>query len=93
MGEIRPNRFPQGTLKRGQVPAVKKRLAHHIHKAPVADVVFTDTPVSYEKVFAYGQAFVCYRSRYGHVACLKSRKEAGNAFRRPCADVSCSHRR
>ena len=88
-GGVRPNRFPQGTLKRGQVPAVKKRLVHHLHKASVAEVVFTDTFMSDDKVFAYGQAFVCYRSRYGHVVCLKSRKEVGRAFRRFCADVFC----
>lgn len=92
-GGVRPNRFPQGTLKRGQVPAVKKRLVHHLHKASVAEVVFTDTFMSNDKVFARGQAsgqaFVCCRSRYGHVVCLKSRKEVGRAFRRFCADVFC----
>ena len=88
-GGVRPNRFPQGTLKRGQVPAVKKRLVHHLHTASVAEVVFTDTFMSDDKVFAHGQAFVCYRSRYGHVVCLKSRKEVGRAFRRFCADVFC----
>lgn len=86
-GGVRANRFPQGTLKRGQVPAVKKRLVHHLHQAAVAEVVFTDTFMSGDKAYAYGQAFVCYRSRYGFVVVMKSRRQAGAAFRQLCADV------
>ena len=66
-GVVRANRFPQGTLKRGQVPAVKKRLVHHLHQAGVAEVVFTDTFASGGGDYQYGQAFVDYRSRYGCV--------------------------
>jgi hypothetical protein len=86
-GTLKANRFPQGNLKRGQVPAVKKRLVHHLHQASVAEVVFTDTFQSDDAKYAYGQAFVCYRSRFGHVVCIKSRREVGKAFRRFCADV------
>ena len=86
-GTLKANRFPQGNLKRGQVPAVKKHLVHHLHQASVAEVVFTDTFQSDDAKYAYGQAFVCYRSRFGHVVCIKSRREVGKAFRRFCADV------
>lgn len=86
-GGVRANRFPQGTLKRGQVPAVKKRLVHHLHQASVAEVVFTDTFMSGDSAYAYGQAFVCYRSRYGFVVIMKSRRQAGAAFRQFCADI------
>jgi hypothetical protein len=86
-GGVRSNRFPQGTLKRGQVPAVKKRLVHHLHQAAVAEVVFTDTFMSGDSAYAYGQAFVCYRSRYGFVVVMQSRRQAGAAFRQFCADV------
>jgi hypothetical protein len=67
---------------------VKKRLVHHLHQASVAEVVFTDTfHQSDDAKHAYGKAFVCYRSRFGHVVCIKSRREVGKAFRRFCADV------
>ena len=86
-GDVRANRFPQGTLTRGQVPAVKKRLVHHLHQAATAEVVFTDAFESGGGDYKHGQAFVCYRSRFGHVVAIKSRRQAGRALRLFCANV------
>ena len=87
-GGVRANRFPQGTLKRGQVPAVKKRLVHHLHQASGGRGGFyRHFHVRRQRTRAYGQAFVCYRSRYGFVVIMKSRRQAGAAFRQFCADV------
>ena len=66
-GSVQPNRFPQGTLQRGKTPKVSKGIVHHLHEASVAECVYTDTFETDDVKYRYGQAFVCYKSRYGAV--------------------------
>ena len=48
-------------------PYIYKGQLQGLHKARVAEVVFTDTFEVEDQIFKYGQAFVCYRSRYGRI--------------------------
>ena len=85
-GEVRPNRFPQGTLERRNTPVVSKSKVHHLHEASIAECVYTDTFVTDDVAYQYGQAYVCYKSRFGVVFPLQSRTEIPNSFLRFCAD-------
>ena len=58
---VRANLFPQGNMKSNR-PYIYKGQLQRLHKASVAEVVFTDTFEVEDQVFKYGQAFVCYRS-------------------------------
>ena len=85
-GVVRPNRFPQGTMERRNTPIVSKSRVHHLHEASIAECVYTDTFATDDEVYRYGQAFVCYKSRFGVVIPLQSRTEVPDAFLRFCAD-------
>ena len=82
---IRANLFPQGNMKSNR-PYIYKGQLQRLHKASVAEVVFTDTFEVDDQIFKYGQAFVCYRSRYGRIYPIRSRTDVGRAFARFCAD-------
>jgi hypothetical protein len=86
-GTVTPNRFPQGTMQKGKTPRVSKNLVHHLHEATVAECVYTDTFETDDESYRYGQAFVCYKSRYGAVFPLKSRTQVVESFLQFCADV------
>ena len=86
-GVVQPNRFPQGTLTRNKTPRVFKNIVHHLHEASVAECVYTDTFETDDVAFHHGQAFVCYKSRFGAVFPIQSRKMVVQAFRQFCADV------
>ena len=84
---VRANRFPQATMRKGKIPKVSKGIVRNLHQAAVAEVVFCDTFETSDTQFRYGQAFVGYRSRYGQVYPLQSRKLIGRSFRRFCSEV------
>jgi len=65
---------------------VSKSRVHHLHEASIAECVYTDTFVTDDVAYRYGQAFVCYKSRFGVVFPLQSRTEVPSAFLRFCAD-------
>jgi hypothetical protein len=76
-GRVQTLNFPQGKFAQGKTPKVAKGKVHHLHRAQICEVVFMDTFESADHRFRYGQAFVDYRSRYGDVIPLRSRKEVG----------------
>ena len=82
---IRANLFPQGNMKSNR-PYIYKGQVQRLHKAGIAEAVFTDTFEVDDIAFRYGQAFVCYRSRYGRIYPIRSRTEVGRAFSRFCSD-------
>ena len=84
---VPPHNFPQGRWKSGKAPKVSKDKVKFLHKASIAEVVFTDTFETDDGKYRYGQAFVDYRSRYGDIQPLKSRKKIGWAF----AEFCCRH--
>jgi hypothetical protein len=84
---VPPHNFPQGRWKSGKVPKVKKNKVQFLQKAAIAEVLFTDTFETDDTQYKYGQAFVDYRSRYGDVQPLKTRKKIGWAF----AEFCCRH--
>ena len=86
-GTVRPNRFPQATLRKGKVPMVSKNKVHHLHEASVAECVYTDTFETDCTDYRYGQAYMCYKSRYGAVFPMKSRRQVVSTFEQFCADI------
>ncbi len=56
----------------------------NLHQASVAEVCFTDTFETTDNKYRYGQVFVDYRSRYGDVFPIRSRKKVGWAFGEFC---------
>ena len=84
---VPPHNFPQGKWKSGKAPKVTKDKVKFLHKASIAEVVFTDTFETDDTQYKYGQAFVDYRSRYGDVQPLKTRKKIGWAF----VEFCCRH--
>jgi hypothetical protein len=82
---IPPHLFPQGRLKTGKSPKVKKGKIGHLHHAGIAEVVFTDTLESGDSRRKYCQVFYDYISRFGYVTAMRSKTEIGDAF----ADFCC----
>jgi hypothetical protein len=76
--------FPQGRFIQGKTPRVSKGKIHHLNRASICEVVFTDTFETGDSKFKYGQAFVDYRSRWGDVIPLRSRTQVGWAFGEFC---------
>ena len=85
-GKVPPNLFPQGKLKRSKVPIVSKSIVHDVEQAAAAEVVFTDTFMTGDEALKYGQAFVDYRSGYGWVYPIESRRLVGLSFATFCAN-------
>ena len=77
--------FPQGRWKTGKTPRVSKGIVHNLHKASIAEAVFTDTFEVDDSTYRYGQAFVDYRSKFGEIVPMKSRTQVGWAFTVFCA--------
>ncbi len=77
--------FPQGHLKVGKSPKVKKGKVGNLHHAGIAEVVFTDTFESGDSRRKYCQVFYDYVSRFGYVTAMRSKTEIGDAF----ADFCC----
>ncbi len=77
--------FPQGTWRRGKTPRVSKGIVHELHRAAIGEVVFTDTFEVEDSGFRYGQAYVDYRSKYGEIIPMRSRKKVGRSFAEFCA--------
>ena len=71
-GEVPPFLFPQANMKSGKTPRVSKGVVHDLHTASIGEVVFTDTFETADDKYRYGQAFVCYRSRFGDVIPIRS---------------------
>jgi hypothetical protein len=84
---IPPHNFPQGKWSKGKTPHVSKDKVKFIHRAGIAEVLFTDTFMTQDRTYQYGQAFVDYRTRYGDIIPIKSRKRVGWAFGEFC----CRH--
>ena len=84
-GEVPPFLFPQANMKSGKTPRVSKGIVHDLHTASIGEVVFTDTFETADDKYRYGQAFVCYRSRFGDVIPIRSRKRVGWSFTEFCA--------
>jgi hypothetical protein len=82
---IRANLFPQGNMNSNR-PYIYKGRLQRLHKAGIVELVFADTFEVDDIAFQYGQAFVCYRSRYGRIFPFRSRTEDGRAFARFCSD-------
>jgi hypothetical protein len=87
VARVPPHNFPQGKWARGKVPKVSKGKVTNLHRANIAEVIFTDTFETDDKTYKYGQAFVDYRSRYGDIIPIRSRKKVGWAFGEFC----CRH--
>ena len=85
--KIPPHNFPQGKWAAGKTPRVSKDKVKFMHRAGIAEVCFTDTFEVDDRVYRYGQAFVCYRTRYGDIIPIKSRTKVGWAFGEFC----CRH--
>jgi hypothetical protein len=83
-GRVQTYNFPQGKFAQGKTPKVSKGQVHHLHRAAICECLFMDTFESKDHRFAYGQAFVDYRSRFGDVIPLRSRKEVGWALSEFC---------
>ena len=77
--------FPQGTWKKGKTPRVSKGIVHDMHRAAIGEVLFMDTFEVEDTGYAYAQAFIDYRSKYGEVIPLKSRSQVGWSFAEFCA--------
>jgi hypothetical protein len=75
--KVPTHNFPQGAWKQGKTPRVAKGIVHGLHRAAIGEVVFTDTFEVDDTGFRYGQAYVDYRSKYGDVIPLRSRKQVG----------------
>jgi hypothetical protein len=84
---VPPLNFPQGKWKTGKTPKVSKGKVSHLHRASIAEVLFTDTFEVRDMTYRYGQAFVDYRSRFGDVIPLRSRKKVGWSF----GEICCRH--
>ena len=84
---VPPLNFPQGKWKTGKTPKVSKGKVSNLHRASIAEVCFTDTFEVRDIAYRYGQVFVDYRSRYGDVIPLRSRKKVGWSFGEFC----CRH--
>ncbi len=82
---VPPLNFPQGYLREGKTPRVKKGLIGNLHSAGIGEVVFTDTFQSGDSRYRYGQAYFDYASHWGDVFPLRSRTEVGRSF----ADFCC----
>jgi hypothetical protein len=78
--------FPQGRWKTGKTPKVSKGIVHNLHKASIAEAVFTDTFEVDDAIYRYGQAFIDYRSKFGEIVPMKSRTQVGWAFTVFCAN-------
>ncbi len=85
--KIPPHNFPQGKWSEGKTPRVSKDKVKHLHRASIAEVCFTDTFEVDDANYRYGQAFVCYRTRYGDIIPIRSRKKVGWSFGEFC----CRH--
>jgi hypothetical protein len=84
---VPPLHFPQGKWKAGKTPRVAKGKVENLHQASVAEACFTDTFETKDNKYRYGQVFVDYRSRYGDVFPIRSRKKVGWTFGEFC----CRH--
>ena len=85
--EVPPLHFPQGKWKAGKTPRVIKGKVENLYQASVAEVCYTDTFETKDNKYRYGQVVVDYRSRYGDVFPIRSRKKVGWAFGEFC----CRH--
>ncbi len=74
---VPPHHFPMGKWTSGKTPRVSKNKVKFLHRASIAEVCYTDTFETDDKVFRYGQAVVDYRSRYGDIIPIRSRKKVG----------------
>ena len=81
---VPPHHFPLGKWASGKTPRVSKDKVKFLHRASIAEVCFTDTFETDDSKFRYGQAVVDYRSRYGDIIPIKSRKKVGWAFGEFC---------
>ena len=84
---VPPLNFPQGKWKAGKTPRVSKNKVKNLHRASIGEVCFTDTFETDDNHYKYGQAVVDYRSRYGDIIPIRSRKKVGWAF----AEFCCRH--
>ena len=86
-GKVRVRRFPQGNMKRRKVPYMAKGKIEKHFQASIGEVLFTDTFQVDDDTYKYGQAYVDYRSTYGWIFPIKSRKDVGWTFSKLCADT------
>jgi hypothetical protein len=84
---VPPHNFPQGKWKAGKTPRVKKGKVNNLHRASIAEVCFTDTFETDDSTYKYGQAVVEYRSRFGDIFPIRTRKKVGWAIGEFC----CRH--
>ncbi len=73
--KIPPHNFPQGKWSEGKTSRVSKNKVQYLHRAGIVEVCFTDTFEVDDANYRYGQAFVCYRTRYGDIIPIRSRKK------------------
>jgi hypothetical protein len=84
---VPPHNFPQGKWKAGKTPRVSKHKVSNLHKASIAEACFTDTFETGDSTYRYGQAVVDYRSRYGDIFPIRTRKKVAWAVGEFC----CRH--
>jgi hypothetical protein len=86
---VPPLNFPQGKWKTGKTPRVSKGKVTNLHRASIGEVCFTDTFETTDSTYRYGQVVVDYRSRYGDVFPIRSRKKGAWAFVELCVPGLC----
>ncbi len=67
--------FPPGRWKESKTPRVSKGKLRNLHTATVGEVVFTDTFVSGDSKYMYGQVFYDYVSGWGDILPIRSRND------------------
>ena len=82
---VPPLVFPQGRLKTGKSPKVKKGSVGNLKHAGIGECLFSDTFETGDARRKYCQVFYDYVSRYGYVTAMRSKTEFGDAF----ADFCC----
>jgi hypothetical protein len=76
--------FPPGRWKESKTPRVSKGKLSNLHTASPGEVLFTDTFVSGDSKFKFGQIYYDYASGWGDVFPLRSRTEVGRSLEHFC---------
>ncbi len=72
--------FPPGRWKESKTPRVSKGKLMNLPTATVGEVVFTDTFVSGDNKYMYGQVFYDYVSGWGDILPIRSQNDVGTAL-------------
>ena len=76
--------FPPGRWKESKTPRVSKGKLVNLPEASPGEVLFSDTFVSGDSKYKYGQVFYDYASGYGDILPIRSRNDVGTALEDFC---------